>query len=265
MGEQMEKLEILVADDSSTIRKLIADAITQNYPSCIVYLVEDGYEAVQYLAKKEIDIAFIDLNMPQASGLEVLGTLQIARASTFAICMSSGSSATSEKFMRQFGAYNFLKKPFGVADVCNAIESYRHIKSKKELLLVDDSATVRTVVKKVTGKSIFNLSISEAGSGEEAINLMRSTKFDILLTDFNMPIMNGLELISIATMQIPTIKSVLMTTTIEKATPEAERNGNVNFLLSKPFFAEDLDSIFHSIFDLPHPTFSKAIKPLVRS
>jgi two-component system chemotaxis response regulator CheY len=64
------------------------------------------------------------------------------------------------------------------------------------VLIVDDSQTMRKVIRKSVGLSGLPLGECwEAGNGEEALNFLGSHSIDVILTDFNMPGMNGLEMI----------------------------------------------------------------------
>lgn len=69
--------------------------------------------------------------------------------------------------------------------------------SDKSLLVVDDSATMRQLLcmtlTRVDG--ITQANITEASDGEEALNKVRSGRFDLVLTDIRMPRMDGLEFI----------------------------------------------------------------------
>lgn len=65
---------------------------------------------------------------------------------------------------------------------------------KKKILLVDDSRTVRQLLKLVL-KSHLYCDITEACDGEEAVQYMGNGLFDLVITDINMPSMNGLSLI----------------------------------------------------------------------
>ncbi len=61
----------------------------------------------------------------------------------------------------------------------------------KTCLVVDDSRVVRKVCSKILTELGFQ--ISEAGDGKEALNFCNATKPDLILLDWNMPVMNGLE------------------------------------------------------------------------
>ena len=65
-----------------------------------------------------------------------------------------------------------------------------------KVLIVDDSDVMRKVVKRVLGLSGFEIeTIYEAGNGDEALMLIVNNDVDIVLTDVNMPVMDGIELL----------------------------------------------------------------------
>lgn len=65
-----------------------------------------------------------------------------------------------------------------------------------KILLVDDSNVVKAVLKRIlTGSGIAIKQILEAGNGVEALKVMNSDPPDLVITDINMPAMDGVELI----------------------------------------------------------------------
>jgi two-component system chemotaxis response regulator CheY len=64
------------------------------------------------------------------------------------------------------------------------------------VLIVDDSPAMRSVVKRVLDLSGFDVSTChEAENGKEALELLGNEWVDVILTDINMPVMNGQELV----------------------------------------------------------------------
>lgn len=67
------------------------------------------------------------------------------------------------------------------------------------IMIVDDSMPMRSVIKRTLDAAGFgNSDILEAENGEQALDLMRHSWVDMVLTDYNMPVMNGLEFIKAA-------------------------------------------------------------------
>ena len=64
---------------------------------------------------------------------------------------------------------------------------------KKKILTVDDSPSVRQMVKLTLAGAGYDVMV--AGNGLEALNAAKATTVDMVVTDLNMPVMNGLGLI----------------------------------------------------------------------
>jgi len=63
-------------------------------------------------------------------------------------------------------------------------------------LIVDDSSVMRKIVERALRQAGLELEqVLEAGNGAAALELLRSNKVDLVLSDINMPVMNGLEFI----------------------------------------------------------------------
>lgn len=58
-------------------------------------------------------------------------------------------------------------------------------------LIVDDSKIVRKVVRRIV--EVFGFNIIEAENGIEAFNMTRDNKVDVIILDWNMPVMDGME------------------------------------------------------------------------
>jgi two-component system chemotaxis response regulator CheY len=64
------------------------------------------------------------------------------------------------------------------------------------ILIVEDSATMRSLLASTLEELEVPVKITEAGSGFEALRLLPRESFDLVVTDINMPDINGLELVS---------------------------------------------------------------------
>jgi two-component system, chemotaxis family, chemotaxis protein CheY len=114
---------------------------------------------------------------------------------------------------------------------------------ESNVLVVDDSAAIRKILQRVlrqTGMAINT--IHEAGDGEEALTLLRAQRVNLVLTDINMPKMDGLQLLA-AIKAEPELRGlpVVMITTEggEAKVSEAVRLGAVGYV-RKPFTADQI-------------------------
>jgi CheY-like chemotaxis protein len=112
--------------------------------------------------------------------------------------------------------------------------------SNKKILLADDSTIVRMVVsmhlKRFTGARI-----TEAVNGRDALIKLAQEQFDLLLTDINMPEMNGIELIRHIRMGLKIcIPIIIITTKGEVRDRELGMSLGANGYLTKPLSVKDL-------------------------
>jgi two-component system chemotaxis response regulator CheY len=112
-----------------------------------------------------------------------------------------------------------------------------------DVLVVDDSAAIRKILQRVlrqTGMSIRN--IYEAGDGQEALQVLNSQPISLVLTDINMPKMDGIQLLA-AIKGVPGWSGmpVVMVTTEggEAKVGEAVRLGAAGYV-RKPFTADQI-------------------------
>jgi two-component system chemotaxis response regulator CheY len=121
-----------------------------------------------------------------------------------------------------------------------------------KILIVDDFSTMRRIIKNLLRDLGFN-NTHEADDGQTALPMLQSTKFDFLITDWNMPGMQGIDLLK-AVRADPAMASlpVLMVTAEAKREQivEAAQAGVSGYVI-KPFTAatlkEKIDKIFERI------------------
>jgi two-component system chemotaxis response regulator CheY len=113
-----------------------------------------------------------------------------------------------------------------------------------KILVVEDSASMRSYLASIieSGTNDRDLEIVEAATGFEALKTLPHHKFDAILTDINMPDINGLELVSFLKNH-PIYKTVpIMVISTESTAADRERAealGAEEYLV-KPFEASDL-------------------------
>jgi two-component system chemotaxis response regulator CheY len=114
---------------------------------------------------------------------------------------------------------------------------------EQDVLIVDDSAAIRKILQRVlrqTGMAIRT--IFEGGDGQEALDILKSQKIDLVLTDINMPKMDGLQLLAAmkASADWQNIPVVMITTEGGEAkVGEAVRLGAAGYV-RKPFTADQI-------------------------
>ncbi len=122
------------------------------------------------------------------------------------------------------------------------------------VLLVDDSLPMRGIIKKIIKASGFNVQqFFEASDGIEALTILNQEQLDLVLTDYNMPQMNGLELLE-EIKKSDTLKSI----PVVVITTEGSKQRLVDFLekgamdyIKKPFTPEEIKEKLNQIMGEP--------------
>ena len=121
---------------------------------------------------------------------------------------------------------------------------------KKRVLFVEDSPTMRRIIANSL-KQLGIMNFDEAENGVDALEKLQESEFDLLMTDWNMPEMNGRELVEqVRKMERLKNLPILMVTTrgMEEDVLTAIQIG-VNAYIVKPFTPEILRKKIHDIFE----------------
>jgi two-component system chemotaxis response regulator CheY len=112
-----------------------------------------------------------------------------------------------------------------------------------DVLIVDDSAAIRKILQRVLRQTDLNLGdIKEAGDGTEAVEILKDRTFGLILSDINMPQMDGLQLLArIREMEHLKNVPVIMITTEggQGKVMEAVQLGATGYV-RKPFTADQI-------------------------
>jgi len=108
-----------------------------------------------------------------------------------------------------------------------------------KVLLVDDSATMRRIIARLFDDAGLP-SPTEASDGEEAIVKFKAEKFDLVLTDWNMPNKSGLELVREIRAMGSTVPVIMITTEADKSRIAEALKAGVSDYIVKPFDREKL-------------------------
>jgi two-component system, chemotaxis family, chemotaxis protein CheY len=122
------------------------------------------------------------------------------------------------------------------------------------ILIVDDSETMRKVILKALTLSGFDLGLClQAGNGEEALKVLNDQWIDLILTDLNMPVMNGLELVRNLkdSPSLQGIPVVLITTEGSETRLQELFQLGVKDYIQKPFHPETLRDVLTRLLEAP--------------
>jgi DNA-binding NtrC family response regulator len=247
------KIRILVGDDSKVVHSLFADIIAKWPKPITMVSAYNGRQCVAHFEQSKIDLAFIDVAMPEMNGMEAIARLRYSGGRTFITLMSGTGGQTRFQLARHLKTYEFLVKPFSSGDVQRILRIHQRVSLPTRVVIVDDSATVRRMVKKILAASLFNILVAEASNGEDALVQCASGGFDIVFLDCNMPGLDGIETLDGLLSRNPDAKVIMMSGERNEArTSLAKERGAIEFLY-KPFYARDVDRVLHMAYGLQQP------------
>lgn len=138
-------------------------------------------------------------------------------------------------------------------------------KRRRRILVVDDEKSIQDVLTGIL--SMMGYDVVSAASGHEGLNLFLKNPIELVLTDLNMPGMDGWTLASHIKKQSPDTPVVLITGSEKEVVHEKLERGCVDSVLFKPFILEDFQKTVQGMVDLAnhrsatHLTFPRKHEP----
>lgn len=120
----------------------------------------------------------------------------------------------------------------------------------KKILFADDSSIMRLFARMST-RNIHGISLTEAQDGLDAVEKIRKEMFDLIITDINMPNMDGLQLIRHVRMTGQRIPIIILTTLGEEQDVARGMDLGADDYVTKPISAHKLTNIISRFMNVP--------------
>lgn len=182
---------ILIVEDNKTLAKLIAKKISTelNFEVDVAFKLS---EAKLYLKRYKYFLALVDLNLPDAPNGESIDYV-LDKGCHAIVLTGSIDKEFREKIIKK-NIIDYIHKS-GVNDINYIIDTIKRLRKNKNhtILVVDDSMLFRKYMKELLENLFYN--VIAVAHGEEAMSMLNThPDLSLVLTDYNMPVMNGLEL-----------------------------------------------------------------------
>jgi two-component system, chemotaxis family, chemotaxis protein CheY len=117
-----------------------------------------------------------------------------------------------------------------------------------DILLVDDSRTMRMIVQRAIRQAGFRgLTVGEAENGVQALEKLRTEQPKLILSDWNMPEMSGIDLLRQVRTAQNKVPFGFITSEASKAIRDLAMSSGATFLICKPFTPEDVQEALSPI------------------
>ncbi|MFA3790544.1 response regulator [Aliiglaciecola sp. SL4] len=258
----LSDVNILLIEPSDTQRKIISSLlIKENVGS--IDSVSTLAEAKSALRSHCSDVVVSTMYFEDGTGLDLIKYIKSNTETAsipFMLVSSENHVAKLEEF-KQAGVAAILPKPFTPIHLTRALNATLDLINSEELeldlydindvrvLLVDDSRLARNHIRRVLEGSGL-VKIKEAENGASALTLLKDNVFDLVVTDYNMPEMDGRELseyirFNPETSHIPII--MVTSEAINSAHMANIQQTGVNALCDKPFEAQEVRKILATL------------------
>ncbi|MBN1943153.1 MAG: response regulator [Phycisphaerae bacterium] len=213
--DALQGLRVLVVDDNATNRKIL-EKVTESW-GMKPALAPNGPEALGLMKHatrhgEPFPLVLLDVRMPDMDGFSVLEGIRrdpelkgatvmmlssAGRKEDAVRCRDMGVSAYLTKPIRQSSLFNSIVAVLGVAPVApdaipsSVLAAPDSLSRSWDVLLAEDNLINRALAETILGKR--GCTVTSVANGRDAVELVRSRRFDVVLMDIEMPELNGLE------------------------------------------------------------------------
>ncbi len=113
------KADILIAEDEKNIREVLSLAFSGKHN---LFFASDGKKALEILSGRNIDLALLDIRLPEVNGMAVLKQMKDMDISIPVIMLTAVKTVDSAVSAMKLGAFDYVVKPFDLHDLTALIE-----------------------------------------------------------------------------------------------------------------------------------------------
>ncbi len=205
----------------------------------IEFSAHDAATAAVTLSQGGVDICVMDAALPEDEKTVVLKAANESETPPFTIDAAVPAEDADGTL-----------RPAKPADARRLVNACVRAKMPTRVLIVDDSSTMRSIVRKILSASRFSLEVHEACEGQAAIEQLRIGGFGLVFLDYNMPGLNGFETLAMIKRRHPEMAVVMMTSTVDKVVAKRAEAAGAAAFLKKPFYPSDIDGVLARQFGL---------------
>jgi CheY-like chemotaxis protein len=204
-------------------------------------IVEGADDAA--LAQGGADLVYLDGALPSDRAAPLVAKLRTLAKPPF-ITLLAASAGKSP-----FDADALAGKPSRLEEAKWLLDRSLRVRLTTRVLIVDDSTTIRSIVRKALMATRFPFEVGEVADGPAALQRLRDDEFDVIFIDQNMPDVSGLETLAKIKQIRPDITTVMMSSAQNPDLAAGARALGAAFL-KKPFFPADIENVLCGFYGL---------------
>lgn len=264
----LDGVRILVVDDNQVNRQVLSNALLA--AGAVVHDAASGKDALQWLSEDptlaRCDVILLDAQMPGMDGFDVAQAVQQLPqcAQVPMVMLSSAGIRGDGKRAKNVGIAGYLSKPIASDELILAVwrllnvdrtrpqplltrHSLKDTQVQLKVLLVEDHVVNQRLAMSLLQRWGHEVHLAE--NGQIALDLLAVTKFDVVLMDMMMPVLDGLEATRRfrATELGPRTPIVAMTANAMESDRTRCLEAGMDDYLSKPIKAQDLKLLLQNL------------------
>jgi putative two-component system response regulator len=243
MEPMMSERRILIVDDSAVFRTSMKKILASMNAEII--LAEDGQEGLDLALQERFDIVVSDIDMPKINGIELCRSLKQTPSTqgTPVVMVSTFDSDSDVDKGFQAGASAYLSKyeiQERLLETVKSVLSKSKFKGDRLVMVVDDSKVVLKIVEKGLAEAGFRVVAAE--NGKKALSLLDTIQPDLIVTDIEMPDINGFEFCGTvhANPELSMVPIIAMSSRTERGFMKRMLQNGASAYLCKPFNIDEL-------------------------
>ncbi|MCR9255905.1 MAG: response regulator [Alphaproteobacteria bacterium] len=197
---------VLIADASRQIRDFLRDAVTGHGDHAEIIEAVNGVEAIDILNERDVELAFVDVEMPGLAKGNAIDRTHFYRKKSFLVllCADEGTADSHNDL-----ANLALTKPIHRNAILTAIRNWKIWRETYSVLLATPDPRWREEMREELRKLDLNLIVTEEVDGAEALLRCRQTHVDIVFADRGLPTMGSEEVLQMIRRQRLPVKVIL--------------------------------------------------------
>lgn len=245
-------IRLCLADDDGPTRRAITSHSRRRTRPIEVTQVSSTDALCRTLRQDSFDMVMVDLSLPN---LERVARIRHQEPGGTLVGLTDEIGARERDLARVLGGFDLLQKPVTEDALDRALGVHDQLSEKLRILVVDGSAPVRKVIRKVLHRSCFNTAPDDLDSDAGALDRLRADRFDFVFFGFSAEDLDLPARIARMRQAAPDTRLVLMSVE-ERAAVAAWLTPDVmDGYLKKPFFPQDLDAVIRNLREVPEPVF----------
>ena len=257
----LNELRTLFVEPSTSQRKIIEKQLRE-IGLVDIRWVPCGVDALDILSDQEIDLVISSMHLEDMTGTDLILKVRNGEHNSDApyILISSETQYRYLEPIRQSGAIAILSKPFEKEDLEKALYAALDFFEQDELMLsnfeldeinvliIDDSDVSRRQLRRVLS-NIGLERVSEAENGREGVEKMGEEYFDLIVTDLNMPEMDGREFIEYVRekSEQSSVPILMVSSESDEKRLACVREAGVSAICDKPFAPDAIKQLIEKM------------------